>query len=105
MGWPRELTVVRRSVFAREIIGYFSSEALLPSAGLPSAGADKAAGKVERVAPRDNLRFFAGIGGGDGKVEDAAGAGRGEERHFALELEMMAHGEPGTEPGAADEAV
>ena len=64
----------------------------------------EAAGKVEGIAPRDDFRDFAGVGGADGKVEDAAGSGGGEEGHFGFEFKMMAGGEPGAEPGAADEA-
>ena len=65
--------------------------------------AQETAGKIERVAPRNDFRFFAGVGGGDGKVEDASGPDGGEQRHFGFKLKVMAGGEPIAEPVAAHE--
>ena len=63
----------------------------------------QAARKVEGVAQGNDFRFFAGVGGGDGKIENASGSGGGEQRHFGFKLKMMTRGEPGPEPRSADE--
>ena len=70
-----------------------------------SSPSQEAAGEIEGVAPRDDLRLFAGVGGGDGDIPDAGRTGGGDERHFGFKLEMVPGGKPGAEPGTADKAV
>ena len=94
MGWPRELTVVWRSVTAD---GRFM-------ASCPRDGAQQAPREIQRVAPRHDLRFLVRVGGGDGEIDDAARMRGGEQRHLGFKLEVMPGGQPRAEPRAAHEA-
>ncbi len=59
---------------------------------------------MNRVAPRNDLRFLARVGRGDREIEHPSAPRGGEQRHFRLELKTMPGGKPRTEPRAAHQA-